>query len=262
MGQRANAARENIAHETRFGRLSDRIERRSFSTRNIFPQGCASSRKVSGTAARKTRRLPAKRDHRGKGGKCTPPNRITQNHCRKQLRLAQHITDRFSPALVLVPFLMGLAGCTTKTPTLKQVAAPTISSFSASPASIINGSTATASWAARPGQPAWPLRQGHLHRLPASGYRGFEPDGDHHVHADSDQHHGFCNRDTDGDGDAADSADDQLVHGQPNEHHAGRNQRTLELDNFRRDDAEYCAGQPGVDRTATGSVNVSLKRRP
>src|ERR1039458_5192465 len=50
-------------------------------------------------------------------------------------------------ALVLLSALSALAGCTQKTPTLKQVAAPTISSFSASPASIINGTTTTVSWA-------------------------------------------------------------------------------------------------------------------
>ena len=50
-------------------------------------------------------------------------------------------------ALVLLSAFAGLAGCTQKTPTLKQVAAPTITSFSASPASIINGSTTTLSWA-------------------------------------------------------------------------------------------------------------------
>ncbi len=51
-------------------------------------------------------------------------------------------------ALVLLSVSAALAGCTQKIPTLKQVAAPTISSFSASPASIINGSTTTLSWAA------------------------------------------------------------------------------------------------------------------
>ena len=51
-------------------------------------------------------------------------------------------------SLVLLSALSGLAGCTQKLPTLKQVEAPTISSFSASPASIINGSTTTLSWAA------------------------------------------------------------------------------------------------------------------
>jgi len=49
-------------------------------------------------------------------------------------------------ALILLSALAGLAGCTQKLPTLKQVAAPTISSFSASPASILNGSTTTLSW--------------------------------------------------------------------------------------------------------------------
>lgn len=48
--------------------------------------------------------------------------------------------------LVVLSAFAGLAGCTQKLPTLKQVAAPTISSFSASPASIINGSTTTLSW--------------------------------------------------------------------------------------------------------------------
>ncbi|MGA2906891.1 MAG: hypothetical protein ABSE36_04255 [Terracidiphilus sp.] len=51
-------------------------------------------------------------------------------------------------AFVLLSAFAGLAGCTQKIPTLKQVAAPTISSFSASPASIINGSTTTLSWTA------------------------------------------------------------------------------------------------------------------
>ncbi len=50
-------------------------------------------------------------------------------------------------ALVLLSACAGLAGCTQKTPTLKQVAGPTITSFSASPTSIINGSTTTLSWA-------------------------------------------------------------------------------------------------------------------
>jgi len=51
------------------------------------------------------------------------------------------------PALVFLAAFAGIAGCTQKLPTLKQVAAPTISSFSVSPASIINGSTTTVSWA-------------------------------------------------------------------------------------------------------------------
>ena len=49
-------------------------------------------------------------------------------------------------ALVLLSALAGLAGCTEKPPAIKQVGAPTISSFSASPASIVNGSTTTLSW--------------------------------------------------------------------------------------------------------------------
>jgi hypothetical protein len=49
-------------------------------------------------------------------------------------------------ALVLLSAFVGLAGCTQKPPTVKQVAAPAISSFSASPASIINGTTTTLSW--------------------------------------------------------------------------------------------------------------------
>ncbi|MGO9325938.1 MAG: hypothetical protein ACLP07_15395 [Terracidiphilus sp.] len=49
-------------------------------------------------------------------------------------------------AFVLLSVFAGLAGCTQKLPTLKQVAAPAISSFSAGPASIINGSTTTLSW--------------------------------------------------------------------------------------------------------------------
>ncbi len=70
------------------------------------------------------------------------------HHAVQSGKCARNTSRTVFPALVLVPFLMGLAGCTTKTPTLKQVAAPTISSFSASPASIINGSTTTVSWAA------------------------------------------------------------------------------------------------------------------
>jgi len=50
-------------------------------------------------------------------------------------------------ALILFAAAAGLAGCTQKTPTLKQVPPPTISSFSASPASITNGSTTTLTWA-------------------------------------------------------------------------------------------------------------------
>ncbi|MGB8031887.1 MAG: hypothetical protein WCF30_19720 [Terracidiphilus sp.] len=50
-------------------------------------------------------------------------------------------------ALVFLSACAVLAGCTQKLPTLKQVAAPAISSFSASPASIIAGSTTTLNWA-------------------------------------------------------------------------------------------------------------------
>jgi hypothetical protein len=51
-------------------------------------------------------------------------------------------------ALVLLTACAGLAGCTQNLPTTKEVAAPTISSFSASPAGIIAGSTTTLSWTA------------------------------------------------------------------------------------------------------------------
>ena len=51
-------------------------------------------------------------------------------------------------ALVLLPAFIGLAGCTKPAPITKEVAAPTISTFSASPASIIAGSTTTLNWAA------------------------------------------------------------------------------------------------------------------
>ena len=50
-------------------------------------------------------------------------------------------------AFVLLSAFAGLVGCTEKPPTVKQVGAPTISSFSASPTSIIDGSTTTLSWA-------------------------------------------------------------------------------------------------------------------
>lgn len=50
-------------------------------------------------------------------------------------------------ALVFLVAFAGIAGCTQKLPTIKQVGVPTVSSFSASPASIINGSTTTLSWA-------------------------------------------------------------------------------------------------------------------
>jgi hypothetical protein len=50
-------------------------------------------------------------------------------------------------ALVLLPAFTGLAGCTEKFPTTKEVAAPIITSFTASPTSIIAGNSATVNWA-------------------------------------------------------------------------------------------------------------------
>jgi hypothetical protein len=50
-------------------------------------------------------------------------------------------------ALALLPVFYGLAGCTKPTPTIKEVAAPTITSFTASPASIIAGNSTTVNWA-------------------------------------------------------------------------------------------------------------------
>ena len=50
-------------------------------------------------------------------------------------------------ALVLLPAFIGLAGCTQAFPTVKEVAAPTIGTFSASPASIIAGTSTTLNWA-------------------------------------------------------------------------------------------------------------------
>jgi hypothetical protein len=51
-------------------------------------------------------------------------------------------------SLALLPAFIGLAGCTKPTPVIKEVAAPTISSFSASPTSIIAGASTTLNWAA------------------------------------------------------------------------------------------------------------------
>jgi len=50
-------------------------------------------------------------------------------------------------ALALLPAFAGMAGCTKAFPTIKEVAAPTISTFSASPASIIAGTSTTLNWA-------------------------------------------------------------------------------------------------------------------
>ena len=50
-------------------------------------------------------------------------------------------------ALVLLPAFIGLAGCTKPLPITKEVAAPTIGTFSASPMSIIAGSSTTLNWA-------------------------------------------------------------------------------------------------------------------
>src|SRR5579863_2173609 len=112
--------------------------------RATFSPRAAHPRKVSGTGARRTRVGQPNGIIEGKAHMNSPKSRHTMqsgnrehNHPRAPFR-----------ALVLVPFLMGIASCTTKLPTLKQVAAPTISSFSASPTSIINGATTTVSWAA------------------------------------------------------------------------------------------------------------------
>jgi len=50
-------------------------------------------------------------------------------------------------ALALLPAVIGLTGCTQPLPTIKQVAAPTIGKFSASPVSIIAGTSTTLNWA-------------------------------------------------------------------------------------------------------------------
>jgi hypothetical protein len=53
-----------------------------------------------------------------------------------------------SPALaLLVAACAGLAGCVAPLPATRQNAAPTITSFSASPTSIVNGSSTTLTWA-------------------------------------------------------------------------------------------------------------------
>jgi len=51
-------------------------------------------------------------------------------------------------AVAFLPAFTGLAGCTQKFPTTKEVVAPTITTFSASPASIIAGSSTTLTWVA------------------------------------------------------------------------------------------------------------------
>ncbi len=53
----------------------------------------------------------------------------------------------FVCAVVLFPAITGLAGCTEKFPTTKEVAVPIISSFAATPASIIAGNSTTVNWA-------------------------------------------------------------------------------------------------------------------
>lgn len=73
-----------------------------------------------------------------------------------------------------------------------------------------------------------------------------EPDCDHHLHADGDEHHGIGNGNGDRDCDSAEPAHDQLVHCEPDEHYAGWHQRA-QLDNIGSDDAEHCAGKSCVD---------------
>ena len=90
-------------------------------------------------------------------------------------------------ALVLLSACAWMAGCTQKLPTLKQVAAPTISSFSASPASILNGSTTTLSWSTS-GATSVAITPGTFASTSATGSVVAEPDGDHDVHADGDEH--------------------------------------------------------------------------
>lgn len=67
-------------------------------------------------------------------------------HSRNTMQSGINQRNGFVWALILLSVCAGLAGCVKKVPIVKQVAAPTISSFSASPASIINGSTTTLSW--------------------------------------------------------------------------------------------------------------------
>ncbi len=72
-------------------------------------------------------------------------------HSRQALHSGVHKDREFwivFCALVLLPAFIGLAGCTQTLPTIKQVAAPTIGTFSASPASIIAGSTTILNWTA------------------------------------------------------------------------------------------------------------------
>jgi hypothetical protein len=53
----------------------------------------------------------------------------------------------FVCTVVLLPALTGLTACTEKFPTTKEVAAPIVTSFTASPASIIAGNSTTVNWA-------------------------------------------------------------------------------------------------------------------
>ena len=135
-------------------------------------------------------------------------------------------------ALVLLSALAGLAGCTQKLPTLKQVAAPTISTFSASPASIINGSTTTLSWATT-GATGIAITPGTFASTSATGSVVLSPTATTTYTLTATNTTGSVTATV-------------VVTVTPDEHFIGRDQHT-QLDNFRRDDAEHCAGQPCVD---------------
>ena len=79
---------------------------------------------------------------------------LARSFCKGQLRFWRRIaalTSTGALGLVLFATLLacaGLTGCTTPFPTIPQVAAPSITSFSASPALIVAGTSTTLNWAA------------------------------------------------------------------------------------------------------------------
>jgi len=136
-------------------------------------------------------------------------------------------------------------GCSQPSPVVQEAPAPTITSFSAGPAAIVAGASTTLSWTTS-GAAQRHRHARHVFVNVRERLGGSESGGDHNVHPDGHKHHRLGDGDGDRYLDPAEPAHDQLVHGEPEEHHPGWDQHA-QLGDIRRDDAQHCAGKPRVE---------------
>ena len=112
-------------------------------------------------------------------------------------------------AIVLLAAAALLTGCTNAYPTIKQIAAPAITSFTASPETITAGTSTTLSWATT-GATSVSVSPGTIASVAASGSMSLSPTATTTYTLTATNSVGHGDGDSDGDGERADPAHNQL----------------------------------------------------